>query len=66
VSCAPEVQRARLMARDGAGAADAEARIAAQMPLVEKERVATAVIRNDAGEAELRDAVTTAWGPSLA
>ncbi len=61
VSCAPEVQRARLIARDGSGPGDAEARIAAQMTLAAKERVATAVIRNDAGETELREAVDAAW-----
>lgn len=47
VSCSPEVQRARLLARNGGDAADADARIAAQLPLAEKERVATWVLRND-------------------
>ena len=42
----PEVQRARLMARDGSGAPDAEARIAAQLPLTEKRRHATWLIDN--------------------
>lgn len=47
VSCSPEVQRARLLSRNGGDAADADARIAAQLPLAEKERVATWVLRND-------------------
>lgn len=46
-----EVQRARLMARDGLSEADAQARIDAQMPLDEKKRRATYVIDN---EGELR------------
>jgi dephospho-CoA kinase len=47
VSCAPAVQRARLLARNGGDSSDADARIAAQLPLAEKERVATWVLRND-------------------
>jgi dephospho-CoA kinase len=42
----PDVQRARLMARDGSSAADAEARIAAQLPLAEKRQHATWLIDN--------------------
>lgn len=53
VSCSPEVQRARLVARNGGDGADADARIAAQLPLAEKERVASWVLRNDASVAEL-------------
>lgn len=49
VTCSPEVQRARLIARNGGDAADADARVAAQLPLAEKERVATWVLRNDGG-----------------
>ncbi|MCA2978128.1 MAG: dephospho-CoA kinase [Myxococcaceae bacterium] len=41
-----EVQRERLMARDALGAAEADARIAAQLPLAEKRRFATWVIDN--------------------
>lgn len=49
VSCSPEVQRARLVARNGGDLRDADARIAAQLPLAEKERVASWVLRNDEG-----------------
>jgi len=42
----PEVQRARLMARDGLSAEAADARIAAQLPLDEKRRHATWIIDN--------------------
>ena len=47
VSCAPAGQRARLLARNGGDSSDADARIAAPLPLAEKERVATWVLRND-------------------
>ncbi|MCA9527747.1 MAG: dephospho-CoA kinase [Myxococcales bacterium] len=42
----PEVQRARLMARDGLDAAAADARIASQLAVTEKVRVADHVIDN--------------------
>lgn len=38
VHCSPEAQLERLMRRDGIGLADAQARIAAQMPISEKRR----------------------------
>ena len=47
VRASPEHQLRRTMARDGASAAEAQARIDAQLPLAEKIRVATAVINND-------------------
>ena len=46
VYCAPEVQRARLMARDGLTAAQADARLAAQMPIDAKRPYATWIIEN--------------------
>ena len=61
VSCAPEVQLARVMARDGLSRAEADARVRAQMPMAEKERVATMVVRNDAGVAALAAEVARAW-----
>lgn len=61
VSCAPERQLARLMARDGATEADARALIASQLPLADKERVATHVIRNDGDFDALRAAVDAVW-----
>jgi dephospho-CoA kinase len=50
----PEVQRARLAARDGLGAAEAEARLAAQMPIEEKARRADIVVTNQGDAAALR------------
>jgi dephospho-CoA kinase len=47
VVASPETQIARATARDGLTRAEAEARIAAQMPTEEKLRVATEVIDND-------------------
>ena len=61
VSCAPEVQIARVRARDGLTEAQARARIEAQLPLAEKERVATVVVRNDAGVDALASEVARAW-----
>ncbi len=61
VSCAPVTQRARLTRRDGCTEAEAEARIAAQMPLAEKEAVASAVLRNDGDPTELPRALDEAW-----
>lgn len=46
VTARPEVQRARLMARDGIDAAAAQARIDAQWPMEKKVAVATEVIDN--------------------
>ncbi|NXG51087.1 DCAKD protein, partial [Psilopogon haemacephalus] len=51
VYCDPPTQLARLMRRDGLGRAAAEARLAAQLPLEEKRRLATFVIDNS-GERE--------------
>lgn len=50
----PDQQRARAMARDGATAADVEARMAAQLPLAEKRKLATHVIDNSGDEAATR------------
>lgn len=61
VACAPEVQRARLAAREGYDAATVERWLAAQMPLADKAALADVVIPNDAGPAELARAVDGAW-----
>lgn len=61
VTCAPETQRRRLAAREGYDAATVEQWLAAQLPLAEKERLATAVIRNDAGPAELAASTRATW-----
>jgi dephospho-CoA kinase len=47
VACRPETQRARLMARDGMTAADADRRLAAQWPITDKVRLADAVVVTD-------------------
>jgi dephospho-CoA kinase len=53
VSASPEVQLARVMARDGLSREDAEKRLASQLPLADKRAVATWVIENDGDEAAL-------------
>ncbi|MDY6085272.1 MAG: dephospho-CoA kinase [Peptoniphilaceae bacterium] len=53
VSVSFDTQLSRLMAREAMSEAEARARIALQMPLVEKARRADVVIRNDGTEAEL-------------
>ncbi len=53
VAASEHLQLHRLQARDGLNDAEAEARIAAQMPLVEKIGKATHVIWNDGEESEL-------------
>ncbi len=47
VACRPDTQRARLMARDGFTAADADRRLAAQWPIADKVRLADAVVVTD-------------------
>ena len=54
VTARPEVQRARLMARDGLDAAAAQVRIDAQWPLAMKVAVATEVIDNSGDREALR------------
>ena len=54
VTARPEVQRARLMARDGIDATAAQARINAQWPLAKKVAVATEVIDNSGDREALR------------
>ncbi len=61
VSAAPDTQRARVMARDGLDAAAADARIAAQLPLADKERVAHAIVRNDGDRAALERRFDELW-----
>ena len=48
VTCPPAVQQARLMGRDSVDAATAQRRIAAQLPLAEKEDAADHLVVNDA------------------
>ncbi len=61
VSASPDVQRRRLAAREGYDDATVERWLAAQLPLSEKERVATVVIRNDGDRAALEAEVARIW-----
>jgi dephospho-CoA kinase len=59
VAVPEDVQRARLMARDGLSAEEAEARIRTQMPLAEKLKLADQVIPNTGTPAEVEAALAT-------
>jgi dephospho-CoA kinase len=61
VSVPRDVQKRRLMARDGIDEAAAEARIAAQLPLEDKLRVATHVVDNGGTIAGTRAQVERIW-----
>jgi dephospho-CoA kinase len=56
-ACAPETQVARVMARDKLSRADAERRLAAQLPIADKVRRADFVIHTDGTHAETDAAV---------
>jgi dephospho-CoA kinase len=56
-----QVQKQRLMARDGLTAEAAEARLAAQLPLDEKRQVATHVVDNSGSLEETRAQVERIW-----
>lgn len=62
VRASAEVQVRRLMAREGVDEPTARAWLAAQMPVEEKARLATAVIDNDGEPAALGPALDHAWG----
>ena len=69
VSCDPAVQLARVMARDGQTEAQARALIGTQLPLADKETVATVVLRNDGDRAALDaqvDALLRRWADAAA
>lgn len=61
VYCDPDVQLARLMARNGLNDADARKRIDAQPPQEEKKRRADLVIDNSGAIADTRAQVERAW-----
>ncbi len=61
VTCSPEQQRARLMARNGLTREEADRRIAAQPPAAEKIARAEVVISNDGTLEQLHERVSTAW-----
>jgi dephospho-CoA kinase len=61
VAVPPEVQRARVLARDGASPEAIEARIAAQWPLAEKVARADVVIDNGGTRADTERQVDALW-----
>nr|WP_216622793.1 dephospho-CoA kinase [Corallococcus exercitus] len=61
-----EAQKARLMARDGLDATQAEARLQAQMPLDDKRAHATWVIDNSGAPEATRPQVEAVWRAMLA
>ena len=61
-----EVQKARLMGRDGLDEAAAEARLAAQLPLEEKRRHATWLVDNSGDLGTTRARVEEVWRAMLA
>jgi len=66
VTARPEVQRARLMARDSIDAAAAQARMDAQWPLEKKVAVATEVVDNSGDRAALEAQVAGVYGRLMA
>jgi len=62
----PETERRRLMERDGLHEADARARIASQMPIAEKAKLADHVIDNSGTREETERQVRAVYGALLA
>ena len=62
----PETERRRLMERDSLSDADARARIASQMPIAEKAKLADHVIDNSGTRDETERQVRTIYGALLA
>ena len=61
VSAPPAVQMQRLIERDGLSQADAQARVAAQMPVAEKAQLADHVIDNGGTRAQTEARVDALW-----
>lgn len=61
----PETERRRLMERDGLSDADARARIASQMPIAEKAKLAHHVIDNSGTREDTERQVRTVYGALL-
>jgi dephospho-CoA kinase len=61
VDAPPEVQLRRLVLRDGLSEEDARRRVAAQMPLADKRRLATWVIDNGGSEERTAEQVDSWW-----
>ena len=65
VTLRPEIQLARLMARDGIGREEAQCMIASQMPLAEKERCGRIVIDNSGTPEETRRLMRDIWAREI-
>ena len=65
VTVRPEVQRERLMLRDGIGREEAERIISSQMPLAEKERHGRIVIDNSGTQEQTRRLVADIWAKEI-
>jgi dephospho-CoA kinase len=61
VTCSPELEIQRIMTRDHLSLAQAQARIASQMPLAEKVQQADVVIENQGSREALVQLVSQAW-----
>lgn len=59
--CPPSAQLSRLMTRDGSSVQHASARMAAQMPLEHKARLAQLRLYNDGSMQQLREQVRGLW-----
>ncbi|MES3039034.1 MAG: dephospho-CoA kinase [Bdellovibrionota bacterium] len=57
ITCKPEIQRARMASRNGHSEEEIMARLAAQIPLADKEKLATFVIHNNGTMEELETQV---------
>jgi dephospho-CoA kinase len=62
----PETERRRLMEREGLSDADARARIASQMPIAEKAKLADYVVDNSGTREETERQLRTVYGALLA
>ncbi len=65
VTVRPDVQRERLMLRDGIGREEAERIISSQMPLAEKERHGRIVIDNSGTQEQTRRLVADIWAKEI-
>lgn len=65
VTLRPDVQRERLMLRDGIGREEAERIIASQMPLDEKERHGRIVIDNSGTQEQTRRLLADIWAKEM-
>lgn len=65
VTVRPDVQRERLMQRDGIGPEDAERIIASQMPLHEKAQLGRVVIDNSGTWEQTRQLLTDIWAKEI-